>query len=251
MKPDNESSVLSSAVATFHAPACPGLAHLTDAAGGRTENLEQCLCSYCKQKKRKFLASEEWIKKRYRMTGLLVKIPICTTCADQLKRGNVIFEVSESDATVRTLVESLKEKSHWLAVKGGSLDELNRVMDEFEACSEYAVAARAEFEGASLAASKAAAKVEWLRKIVEEARDVIERKTKTTYEYCRMIASRAISNPSVRSEVFDASNFCCKHCGGKDFLSVDHIVSVKNGGRNEMENYQCLCISCNSKKGAR
>lgn len=39
-------------------------------------------------------------------------------------------------------------------------------------------------------------------------------------------------------------------CCGKDNvkLTVDHIVPLSKGGSNNLENVQCLCKSCNSKK---
>lgn len=40
----------------------------------------------------------------------------------------------------------------------------------------------------------------------------------------------------------------CFFCGATENLSIDHVVSVKNGGDNSMENLQILCMSCNRKK---
>jgi 5-methylcytosine-specific restriction endonuclease McrA len=43
----------------------------------------------------------------------------------------------------------------------------------------------------------------------------------------------------------------CVHCGTEEKLSVDHIVPLKLGGTNYIENIQPLCTPCNSRKGAR
>lgn len=47
----------------------------------------------------------------------------------------------------------------------------------------------------------------------------------------------------------------CTMCGKKDLigddLTVDHIIAVKNGGTNEIDNLTILCRSCNSSKGTR
>jgi len=42
----------------------------------------------------------------------------------------------------------------------------------------------------------------------------------------------------------------CKSCGSFNKLSVDHIVPISFGGSDDILNLQCLCFSCNSKKGS-
>lgn len=40
----------------------------------------------------------------------------------------------------------------------------------------------------------------------------------------------------------------CNYCGALSDLSVDHILSIKMGGTNALENLQILCMPCNRKK---
>lgn len=42
----------------------------------------------------------------------------------------------------------------------------------------------------------------------------------------------------------------CLRCKTYDNLSLDHIVPLVKGGKNEYRNYQILCRSCNSWKGS-
>lgn len=42
----------------------------------------------------------------------------------------------------------------------------------------------------------------------------------------------------------------CNYCGSEEDLSLDHILSKKNGGVDNAENLVCVCRSCNSSKGA-
>jgi hypothetical protein len=40
-------------------------------------------------------------------------------------------------------------------------------------------------------------------------------------------------------------------CGAVDRLTVDHVVPLARGGTNDPTNLQVLCLSCNTRKGAR
>lgn len=43
----------------------------------------------------------------------------------------------------------------------------------------------------------------------------------------------------------------CLKCGATDRLTLDHIVPLALGGAHSTNNFQILCQSCNSAKGAR
>jgi hypothetical protein len=56
---------------------------------------------------------------------------------------------------------------------------------------------------------------------------------------------------AMRVAVYARDNGLCLHCGATENLSIDHIYPWSKGGLHEMDNFQTLCRSCNSKKGAR
>ena len=59
---------------------------------------------------------------------------------------------------------------------------------------------------------------------------------------------------TVRYEVLKRAKFRCELCGCPGdirALQVDHIVPKSKGGSDTLNNYQCLCYSCNASKGAR
>jgi diadenosine tetraphosphate (Ap4A) HIT family hydrolase len=59
---------------------------------------------------------------------------------------------------------------------------------------------------------------------------------------------------SVRYEVLKRAGGRCELCGiprEERALEVDHIVPKKDGGRDDLANYQALCWRCNANKGAR
>lgn len=67
---------------------------------------------------------------------------------------------------------------------------------------------------------------------------------------CHCIKKFRVPVPAdVKAAILSAGE--CKHCGTSENLCVDHITPVSMGGGNEIENLQCLCRSCNSKKGAK
>lgn len=55
---------------------------------------------------------------------------------------------------------------------------------------------------------------------------------------------------SVRESVYARDGYACVHCGATEHLSIDHIIPWSKGGADDESNYQTLCRSCNSKKGA-
>ncbi len=72
------------------------------------------------------------------------------------------------------------------------------------------------------------------------------------------VGKRKQLSPSVRWDVLQAAGFQCGYCGRQqadlgegEFLQVDHIVPVANGGTNEPENLCVACSTCNEGKGAK
>mgnify|MGYP000870784366 CR=1 FL=1 len=56
-----------------------------------------------------------------------------------------------------------------------------------------------------------------------------------------------------RFEVFKRDGFACIYCGAHPpavILHVDHVVPVKEGGTNVLENLVTACAGCNGGKGA-
>ena len=59
---------------------------------------------------------------------------------------------------------------------------------------------------------------------------------------------------SIRHEVFLRDDYKCCECGAtkeNTSLHIDHIVSVSQGGSDEMSNLQTLCEQCNLSKSSR
>ena len=53
------------------------------------------------------------------------------------------------------------------------------------------------------------------------------------------------------SQMMRAAHPWCVKCGSTKDLTLDHIISLANGGTNDASNAQVLCRKCNSQKGMR
>ena len=46
----------------------------------------------------------------------------------------------------------------------------------------------------------------------------------------------------------DAFDNCCAYCGTDEKLTVDHVIPLSKGGRNDLGNLLPACLSCNCSK---
>lgn len=61
-------------------------------------------------------------------------------------------------------------------------------------------------------------------------------------------ANYHIKRPEVREYIFFRDGHRCVKCGSGEDLTIDHIISVYNGGSDEDDNLQTLCNRCNAGK---
>lgn len=52
----------------------------------------------------------------------------------------------------------------------------------------------------------------------------------------------------IRDKVFKKYKHACCHCDSAENLEIDHIKPISKGGKNNYENLQILCKTCNLKK---
>jgi hypothetical protein len=78
-------------------------------------------------------------------------------------------------------------------------------------------------------------------------RDYLERKRNEP----RRRACRFTAMPEVKKYVFSKYGKKCLCCGSEDHISLDHVIPINKGGKDEINNLQPLCKSCNSKKNVQ
>ena len=71
-----------------------------------------------------------------------------------------------------------------------------------------------------------------------------------------------VGNPRFKRAIYIRDNFTCQLCGLRpmtqnkygieipdlSLMAIDHIYPVAKGGETKLDNLQCLCRKCNSKK---
>jgi 5-methylcytosine-specific restriction endonuclease McrA len=58
--------------------------------------------------------------------------------------------------------------------------------------------------------------------------------------------------PFSKKNVFVRDKFRCVYCGANDIrLTVDHVIPISQGGKNNFDNCVASCKPCNSRKGNR
>ena len=72
-----------------------------------------------------------------------------------------------------------------------------------------------------------------------------------SYKEARKVADEALRSAKLRTIILNKTNGLCTFCGSDYDICIDHIIPVKEGGSNSVENLQPLCRTCNSKKGAK
>lgn len=55
----------------------------------------------------------------------------------------------------------------------------------------------------------------------------------------------------IRNKVYERDSYACKICGAGDNLSIDHIIPLADGGLDNIDNMQTLCVKHNLLKGAK
>jgi 5-methylcytosine-specific restriction endonuclease McrA len=51
-------------------------------------------------------------------------------------------------------------------------------------------------------------------------------------------------HPTLRAAIFERDGYACEMCGSACDLTVDHIVPVARGGRDDSDNLRTLCGAC-------
>ena len=67
-----------------------------------------------------------------------------------------------------------------------------------------------------------------------------------------MNAKRKSIRKKERQMIYKKYHGICQICGTEisyEEMTIDHIIPLEAGGKNELANYQCACRTCNRMKG--
>lgn len=154
-----------------------------------------------------------------------------------------LLELMEPDPSILYYVKAL---ARLLDFCNSTYDELviDSILTEYDADSAVEV-----FEKGSSVLAVSKAQKTALNNLIIRSNNYWE--NIRTYTFKREKSNRYIARKEVRDRIFSRDCYSCTNCGSKENLSIDHIVPIRLGGSDSDDNLQTLCVSCNSKKGAR
>lgn len=91
-------------------------------------------------------------------------------------------------------------------------------------------------------------------KIMERIKFLREHDYNVTYNNYTKVDQRKALTRELRETIKIRDNYTCQICGkhmpDEVGLQIDHIVSIKDGGKSVPDNLRVLCSKCNGKKGS-
>jgi len=201
-------------------------------------------CQYC----RSTAVIKRWRRNQAQPTGL--RLPCCEACRRRIVTAHISAGGDISDVAVRRVLDEVKGAALGFNTDT-RLEALQRLITQTEQLSFVRDIAETDFNRKADQAADAANRLAWIAAELSATRTVIEDRLKINYEHARQVANEAISDSQTREAVFARDDHKCRECGSREWLSIDHVVPVLLGGANEMDNYQTLCVPCNSRKGEK
>lgn len=206
-------------------------------------------CAYCGKNELPCVKKPRAIMRLIKRLKSEIKTPICGRCWELLKTGAISASTRTSDLYVHTEIKKLLHECTQVSNRTG-LETLIRITDRIGELEAFQKLSEDEFLAKAKEAQNAADRVSKIQHAVASAIQVVESRISVSYAHCRKLANIAISDYELRVSIFKRDGFVCRKCGSSERLSIDHVKPVVEGGGNEPENLQTLCLPCNLKKGS-
>lgn len=179
----------------------------------------------------------------------------CGKCISNLFNGCSVLKTESQERHTISIsqIESLRERCESFANCGGqpSYEKLLKLKAEVAQMRTWAKPVVLEFGEAVKRARELSDIVNAINSSLTFSERAVARMVANSYEARRAAANAFTANRSIRELVFKRDGTACRRCGTSENPSLDHIVSVLDGGEDHIRNMQVLCVPCNSSKGCR
>lgn len=194
-------------------------------------------------------------KQRLLDCGLPIDQSYCGPCITNTYNGRLKPESDTLKAHTYSVSQINQLKLKCLSMVGsGSQPAYQKLLvmkAEVQSVRSWSLHVLAEFDKAVKRAQELSSIVSCIHTDLKECEDAVSTMFSTSYEARRQAANAFTCNKAVREAVFNRDGTKCRKCGTAENPSLDHIVSVFDGGADDIRNMQVLCVPCNSSKGSK
>lgn len=187
--------------------------------------------------------------------GLPIDRDYCGPCITSAYNGKLKPEsdVSKTHTYSVAQINGLKLKCLSILSSGSqpAYQKLLCLKSEVESIRSWSLHVLSDFDKAAKRAQELSAIVNCIHTDLRACETAVSTMISTSYEARRAAANAFTADKDVRESVFKRDGMRCRKCGSTESLSLDHIVSVFDGGADDIRNMQVLCVPCNSSKGSK
>jgi 5-methylcytosine-specific restriction endonuclease McrA len=212
--------------------------------------IHPCQCVYCGTTENVVFGKRKPYLRAKRRTGVLPKHPACKSCLAKFGTWELAPTEDALELRLRSELLRLEQVAQGFTITT-ELNQIRYLENQIKKLAKYRDVVEQKVVRAIEHVRVCKERLEQFDRRVSGATDQIRGRINACYEFRRKEASAYTSDPIVRQRIIARDDNKCRRCGSDQSLTIDHIKPILHGGGNEDENLQCLCLRCNSEKGAK